>query len=268
MHYDLKQNRPDNDVVVRRIVGLAGILLNICSPADAAEVKFISARISPTCASIELRGEIRGGDTKAFLDLVALNNRGCAGQNIEPSVLLDSEGGDVDEALRLGRVIRSNGMGTGVEPHKKCISACNFVFIAGVVRTVRGGVFGIHRPYSLSLSTEHADAASTYQRLKRVLTEYALEMNGSPELVERMMRVSPEDVEFLNAAELKRLGVTGSDPIFEDVAASNAAKELGVTKREYFRRLAMIKQICPTGARPFPDPDECADRVLRTGANR
>lgn len=249
----------------KNTLALSCIFYVACASAMASEVRFAATRISDSCASIEIQGEIIRGDSNKLANLIAKNKTGCIGQDIEPAVIVDSTGGDVEEALRIGRAIRSKGLGTSVGPNMKCVSACNFIFIAGVTRFIDGS-FGIHRPYALSLSTAQEDATNKYQRLKRVLTEYTLEMNVSPELVERMMKISPQNVEFLDAAELKRLGVTGIDPVWEDMLASNEATKLGITKQEYIRRRALVKEVCGTGIRPFPDI--CFDKVMKTGSNR
>ena len=61
---------------------------------------------------------------------------------------LDSEGGDVYAALRIGRMLRKARAWTHVLKGSKCISACVFLLAGSVRRDVDGGVVGIHRPYS------------------------------------------------------------------------------------------------------------------------
>ena len=58
-------------------------------------------------------------------------------------VVFDSPGGDVDEAMRIGRDIKENGLATGVS--QECSSACTYSFVAGRQRILQpGGRLGFH----------------------------------------------------------------------------------------------------------------------------
>ena len=243
-------------------IAFSCLIFAIAAPALAADVSFMSPRISATCASIQLRGEIRSGDTSSLASLIAKNNTGCVGEDIQPAVAFDSPGGDIEEALRIGHLIRNKGFGTMVDRDARCVSACNIAFLGGVSRSV-DGVFGIHRPYAIEFSTGESDALSKYEAITRTLNAYAREMRVSPELFERMMKISPQDVKFLNRQEMATLGVTGVDAVWEDVHMSRSAKALGITKQEYIRRLAATKELCGSGLRPYPDA--CFDSVMKVG---
>jgi hypothetical protein len=58
-------------------------------------------------------------------------------------VVFESPGGDIGEAMRIGRAIKQNGLDTGVAT--ECISACTYSFIAGRERILLpGGRLGFH----------------------------------------------------------------------------------------------------------------------------
>jgi hypothetical protein len=58
-------------------------------------------------------------------------------------VVFNSPGGDVDEAMRIGRDIKENGLATGVS--QECSSACTYSFVAGRQRILLpGGRLGFH----------------------------------------------------------------------------------------------------------------------------
>lgn len=60
-------------------------------------------------------------------------------------VIFFSGGGVLEEGLQIGRVIRAEKLGTRIRRGMSCISACNFMFIGGIVRSIDpGGVFGVH----------------------------------------------------------------------------------------------------------------------------
>ena len=65
---------------------------------------------------------------------------------VTPQFSLDSKGGDVLAAMRIGQLIRKLEGRTTVAARAKCHSACALIFIAGVERTDLGEI-GLHRPY-------------------------------------------------------------------------------------------------------------------------
>ena len=116
---------------------------------------------------------------------------------------------------------------------------------------------------SFSRLLEEDGALKAYNAIAQTLKVYAVEMRVSPEIVERMMKISPQDVAYLSRQEMASLGVTGIDPVWEDVLISREAKALGISRQEFIQRQAATKTLCGTGLRPFPDT--CSDSVMRTG---
>ena len=246
---------------MRLIILLFLVPMFIGLPTEAADATFIATRIAETCASIRIHGDIRVGDTKALAVLIEKNEKGCKDQDIEPVVSFDSPGGDLGEAIRMGRFIRSKRISTIVEREAVCASACNMAFIGGVSRSVHGR-FGIHRPYARELPPDESEAIKIYDTTVQALKSYAIEMRVNPEIFERMMKISPQDVLFLSQQEMASFGITGIDPVWEDVLISREAKTLGISRKEFIQRQAASKIIC--GAiRPYPDP--CHDSVMKTG---
>jgi hypothetical protein len=69
--------------------------------------------------------------------------KSLAGTRSVRIVVFDSPGGDVEEAMRIGRDIREKGLTTGVS--KECSSACTYSFVAGRQRILLpGGRLGFH----------------------------------------------------------------------------------------------------------------------------
>jgi hypothetical protein len=61
-------------------------------------------------------------------------------------VYLDSPGGNVEAAEKIGHIIRKYEAWVFVRSNAKCFSSCALIFIAGSRRT-NLGVVGLHRPY-------------------------------------------------------------------------------------------------------------------------
>jgi hypothetical protein len=60
-------------------------------------------------------------------------------------IWIGSIGGDADEGLKIGRVIRQLGVPTRVPSGWGCASACNFAFLGGAIRMVDDkAVFAVH----------------------------------------------------------------------------------------------------------------------------
>ena len=83
--------------------------------------------------NIRLKGSISGGDAKRLAQALS-KLRGFA--NAAPILCLESDGGDFAEAiLMIKRMLDSQasiGMHTRVEANKRCLSACAFIFMAGM----------------------------------------------------------------------------------------------------------------------------------------
>jgi hypothetical protein len=85
---------------------------------------------------VRFRGEIKDG----FAERVASEMR----RRKATGLIMESSGGSVYEARKLGRYLRANGLSTGVD--KLCLSACVDVLAGGVARYVTSNArLGIHQ---------------------------------------------------------------------------------------------------------------------------
>jgi len=155
-----------------------------------------------------LTGPIEKGDFKRFINFVksdkSVDQRG---------IVITSNGGDVLEAIKIGIFIRKAGMAVTVRG--KCLSACFFIWAAGVNRYMHTNpVIGIHRPYydpeyfaGLSL----IDADKLYASMQASARRYLIRMGISNELIEKMF-TTPSD-------SMYRLKASDFDGIFKTSAA-------------------------------------------------
>jgi hypothetical protein len=90
-----------------------------------------------------LDGAIEVGDTSKVAD--ALNTLPAWAHGV-PIVLLNSPGGNVEEALKISELFHSKPVHTVIFSNAKCASACgSILFIAGKYRTMEdGGLLGQH----------------------------------------------------------------------------------------------------------------------------
>jgi hypothetical protein len=95
---------------------------------------------------IQISGKIRKGDAEGFVRIADdVASREKWANAAQKQVRLNSRGGDILEALAIGREVRRRSMSTGVWQGDECDSACVFILIAGVDR-YGGGKVGLHRP--------------------------------------------------------------------------------------------------------------------------
>lgn len=82
-------------------------------------------------------GLIAQGDAKRFREAL---------DTMRPEeVWLASGGGNLEEGIEIGRMLRSYKLTTRVPKGSFCVSACNFIFLGGIVRYVdTGAEFGVH----------------------------------------------------------------------------------------------------------------------------
>ncbi len=88
--------------------------------------------------SILVWGEINKGDALRFSTAIT------AAKPIN-EILFYSPGGNLYEGLKIGAMIRRGGFTTRIPEGARCISACNFAFMGGVLRVIDpGATFEVH----------------------------------------------------------------------------------------------------------------------------
>jgi hypothetical protein len=180
-----------------------------------------------TSSELLIHGEIRKGDATTFATLadeLAKDTRcAMAGTALNPVpfifVKLDSQGGNIIEALAIGREIRRRFMVTGVVPNMECDSACVFVLMAGVNR-IGGGKIGLHRPAfdpAFFADLSPTAARNRYNTLVEQLRQYYVdEMGGSTEAFRIIMTTPSTSIRYLSQGEMLAFGIVGEDPAWAE----------------------------------------------------
>lgn len=161
------------------------------------------------------------------------------------TVWLNSDGGDVDAGMELGRLLRELGVHTLVGENDRCLSSCVFAFMGGERRRVAGGL-GIHRPYFPY--TDGPDRKLRFRHLQKVLKDYVEELDFPASLYEAVMLAPPETMKMLSPAELKMFYLEGISPSSEDSADAAAARRLNLSMFEYLKYKANATQTVAGGA--------------------
>ena len=157
---------------------------------------------------------------------------------------LNSNGGDVNSAITIGRAIRNVDGLAMVEEGKHCLSSCVFLLAGGAYRFA-GGTIGIHRPYQrIDTDTSATSQKKKYEAARRVVLEFLDEMNIDKQLYDDMLRISPDQMKVLSQTELEKYGLASDDPYVDEANATKAAKRLGISRGQYAERKAQQKTKC------------------------
>jgi len=153
-----------------------------------------------------LSGEIISGDLNKIVEAVSPPN------SFPKYFTLESIGGNVMEAMKIGHFIRETASGTLVI--KTCASACVFILVAGVSKTaLPSSAIGLHRPYfkpeiysSLSLN----ETEDGYAKVRNATRKYLTNMEVPTAYIEKMFSIPSDEVYFLSESEKNRLMVSPS----------------------------------------------------------
>lgn len=163
-------------------------------------------------------GKIRTGDATRFAGVVM---RHAA---LIKSVFLDSPGGDVGEAIKIGDIVRAARLDTYVQPNATCASACFFIWLNGANRAVvnwptenrkTGGTsppgrLGLHRPY-LTNFTESETSVKAQAKAMEGVRSYLTSKFVPFRLIDAMMARSSEDIYWVSQLDLNELGESSPD---------------------------------------------------------
>lgn len=188
-----------------------------------------SANIEEYENQLLLDGEIQKGDSNQLINAI-LDSNGKKGSGL----YLNSKGGDLEEALKIGSIVKEFGMTVFVKENGVCASACFFIYMNGIARHAAGiefrelgkhapvGFIGIHRPFFLEANSEKV---VNQKLLESKAAEYLKRLSVPNELIEKMMSTSSVDAYFLKQDDIDRLGQIPSE-----------IEELYISKCKYNKR--------------------------------
>lgn len=176
------------------------LALATCQPLAAlaqVEVQPVQHTTVGRILAVKVSEDIAPGDYEALLKGLRQN----PGKFAKKIVVLDSIGGSVQEAIRMGRLLRETGFDALVPSNSVCQGTCVYLLAAGRDKSVRGYV-GLHRPYypgGDSALSAQAGSAARYSP-----SGYLREMNIPASLADDMSRIEPSRMRVLTPQELAR----------------------------------------------------------------
>lgn len=258
--------------ISRKMILLCSVSVLLTLPSSSfADVAYTPAvrqdAKSFTVSKIRIYNKINEGDAKQFHALVAAakqrgNSLGISlGDNAPILVLLDSTGGSVNDAISIGKEIRSlNPMSVNVLEDSICISACVFILAGAPSRLVQGRV-GIHRPHYVFDDALTPEAQKQqYAAMEKRIKQYLESVNVPSALYDTMFRIPPEKMRYLTFREMQDFNLNEDDPYYKESRDAWFAKRLGLSKSEYTSQMAACNRLPTDNA-----TKHCLDDLLATG---
>ena len=130
------------------------------------------------------------------------------------TILLSSPGGDLNQAIIMGEIIRSRGLvtavgvadGSGHIGRSYCASACVLVFAGGKTRLgIEGSVLGVHRFVTSATSAPGRDPVAETQQVTATILGYMARMGVSAAVVQAMSETS--EIRWLGAREASAMNL-------------------------------------------------------------
>ena len=178
-----------------------GLAVVVLSPLYAASADIRTALNKEGGVIVSVVGEIAPGDANAFATTVKqANGEG----KFVASIRLNSEGGNLLEAVKLADAVRFGKMATNVGRDATCASACFLVFAAGNTKfanyDAKIGVHGASDEYGKE--TVQAEAATVS------MARIAKELGVPSEIIGRMVVTPPDEMVWLTPQDLQSMGTT------------------------------------------------------------
>lgn len=131
-------------------------------------------------------------------------------------ISLNSNGGNPISAMRIGRLIRSENIGTIVKKSSICDSACIFILMGGVERMPFGEI-SVHRPASNDISkpVNRIELERYIADNKTKIEEYTKEMGQSFLLADAINSTPNWWYRVLEPIEMRRWGLEGITQLVE-----------------------------------------------------
>jgi hypothetical protein len=142
------------------------------------------------------------------------------------TVVLNSPGGSVADALTMGRLIRERKFATEVEAGKYCASSCPLVFAGGVER--RAGdkaLIGVHQVAAVSSTANGAarDEMNVAQKISARCQRYLGDMGVSLQVWVHAMETPHDKLFIFKPDELKSLNMVTAVPAAAPAPAALSA---------------------------------------------
>lgn len=207
------------------------VLLFLSSQVSAAD---LTLEIEGTPNFFRLDGPIESGDLQRLKDVYSSIEDEPDSEfpwASTSTLIVNSPGGSLGEALNLGRWLRENRFSVLLPEDGKCFSACVYLLASGLNRYPSLGAVGVHRPY-LGQEPDQGIENSVRAMLSASRSFFE-EMNVPPSLADDMFSVPPESLRILSESDLQEYRLNQTDLEYREKDDLALARQYGMTRTEY-----------------------------------
>ncbi|MBS9722237.1 hypothetical protein JYU29_16200 [Tianweitania sp. BSSL-BM11] len=159
---------------------------------------------------LALTGRIIQGSAQTFVAKVKAHGGAVN------TVVINSPGGSLEDAMAMGRLIREKGFATEIPEGALCASSCPLMFAGGVARSAgQKAAIGLHQFYAAPGSSNDAAAAlSSAQATTARISRYLTEMGVDSALWLHALDTPPQALYYLSQQERRSYKlVTGAQTV-------------------------------------------------------
>jgi len=225
-------------VIVAVIVSLTAAMLARQVIADVREER-------DGAREIHIFGKITAEDVGKFDDLTRNENF--------TRVILDSRGGDLYAAMRIGQLLREMEGNAFILADGECYSSCVLIWLAAVDR-MNFGRIGLHRPYLVGNPRAPKQTARAFEAAAKELKSYLSEMRVADSIYDIMMTTAPENMRVFENFDIYTI-IAQEDPVYNEKRTAMMADRYGLKLEEYRTRHSQSYALC----RGVPDHQKRAD---------
>ena len=183
-----------------------------------------------------IEGKIESGDADKFIQQI---NRMIDNDYLPfVRVYLNSPGGNLYDAMRIGRIIRQLEIGTIVGFDQACHSSCALILLSGRSRIVVGEI-GFHRPFLTGRAEGQIPHRGEISEIYEEMENYMRAMGASGALIDIAISTPPEQMYVISKTELDRL-IPFMDPASEARSVWRDARRYDLPMEEYRRKKSTI----------------------------
>ena len=185
--------------------------------------------------SLRIEGSIVVNDDREFMN--ALNDINQHNYRVQfDSVVLNSPGGNLYSAMKIGTAIRGNHLSTLIMPHDSCASACALILQGGVCKMASGAV-GIHRTQFEEEAIPLDEVKLKVYKNRRSIEHYLKVAGASPHYIWLFNAIPNWEMKYLASFEKRDFGLFSATPEEMQYRLEIASQKLGQYKGDLLASL-------------------------------
>lgn len=219
-------------MLTRRSLIISLFFLSFSILSHSAEVKYDpnSSLLPSKNDTIFIIGTIEKGDYEKV-------KKEILGSKSTTRLEIKTPGGDIVEAMKIGRFVRETLIEVVPSRSGECSSAGAFIWLASVKR-FPGKRIGIHRPYfdrNYFSELTMKEAKIEYNELEKDVKNYLYEMEVPKKYINKIYEIPSGDMYYLTKKEILDLSYISIPPSYEEWIISKCGMLNENEKKEYIR---------------------------------